>query len=146
MALRTALTCPCWPGKVFATAGSLRTHRLSQRHQPHEARLEIADLRAQLAQSVNARRALERTVQDLATQPRLRRVTESVKKRVAASQAWKCAACAEVLQATYQIDHRQPLWRGGSNEPDNLQALCPNCHAAKTQIEGGSGVAGVAGR
>lgn len=136
MALLTVQTCPCWEGKIFATPGSLRTHRLSQRHQLYEARLEIADLRMQLAQSVNARRALERTVQELATQPRLRRVTECVKKRVAASQAWKCAACAKVLEATYQIDHRIPLWQGGTNEPDNLQALCPNCHAAKTQVEG----------
>ena len=135
MEMQAALTCPCWPGKVFATTGSLRTHRLSQRHRLHEAQLEIADLRVQLAQSVNARRALERTVQELATQPRLRRVTETVKKRVAAAQGWKCAACGAVLTATYQIDHRQPLWRGGSNEPDNLQALCPNCHAAKTQAE-----------
>ena len=136
MALQAVRTCPCWEGKIFATAGSLRTHRLSQRHQLYEARLEIADLRMQLAQSVNARRALERTVQELATQPRLRRVTESVKKRVAASQAWKCATCAKVLEATYQIDHCKPLWQGGTNEPDNLQALCPNCHAAKTQVEG----------
>ena len=135
MALDVRLECPCWPGKNFATGGSLRTHRLSQRHQLYEARLEIADLRAQLAQSVNARVALERTVQELATQPRLRRVTESVKKRVAATQRWKCAHCEAVLEATYQIDHRVPLWRGGSNEPDNLQALCPNCHAAKTQEE-----------
>ena len=68
MALDVRLECPCWPGKNFATGGSLRTHRLSQRHQLYEARLEIADLRAQLAQSVNARVALERTVQELATQ------------------------------------------------------------------------------
>ena len=60
MALQAVRTCPCWEGKIFATAGSLRTHRLSQRHQLYEARLEIADLRMQLAQSVNARRALER--------------------------------------------------------------------------------------
>lgn len=138
MALQPCRECPCWPGKRFATGGSLRTHRLSQRHQLYEARIEIAQLRAQLAQCTNARVALERTVQQLATQPRLRRVTESVKKRVAAAQRWQCAHCDAVLEATYQIDHRIPLWRGGSNEPDNLQALCPNCHASKTQAEGGT--------
>jgi 5-methylcytosine-specific restriction protein A len=137
MALEPRLECPCWPGKRFASEGSLRTHRLSQRHQLFDARLEIADLRRQLTQSTNARAALERTVQELATQPRLRRVTERVKKRIAAAQRWKCAQCDAMLDATYQIDHRIPLWQGGSNEPDNLQALCPNCHATKTQAESG---------
>ncbi len=62
-------------------------------------------------------------------------VSAPVTKLVAAAQAWRCAGCDELLPAAFQIDHRVPLWRGGPDAADNLQALCPNCHAAKTQQE-----------
>lgn len=42
MSLQVRLICLCWPGKQFATPGSLRTRRLSQRHKLHEVQLEFA--------------------------------------------------------------------------------------------------------
>lgn len=62
-------------------------------------------------------------------------VTTAVGKMVAARQAWRCQLCGAVLPPAYQIDHIEPLWRGGADAERNLQALCPNCHAAKTQRE-----------
>jgi hypothetical protein len=38
-------------------------------------------------------------------------------------------------EAGYDIDHIQPLFLGGSNDPTNLQALCPSCHRVKTIAE-----------
>lgn len=38
-------------------------------------------------------------------------------------------------EAGYDIDHIQPLFLGGSNDPCNLQALCPSCHRVKTIAE-----------
>ena len=64
-----------------------------------------------------------------------RKLTEPEKKRVAAAQLWRCAACDDVLPAAYQIDHKVPLADGGRDHVDNAQALCPNCHADKTQRE-----------
>lgn len=32
-----------------------------------------------------------------------------------------------------EVDHIKDLGLGGSDEPDNMIALCPNCHAAKTR-------------
>lgn len=61
-----------------------------------------------------------------------RNVSESVKKTVAASQAWKCGHCKEMLSATYEIDHKIRLEFGGSNAQSNLEALCRNCHGNKT--------------
>ena len=59
-----------------------------------------------------------------------------IQKIVAASQAWKCKACNCMLPASYQLDHVVPLWKGGLDEWDsNAQALCPTCHANKTQKE-----------
>lgn len=63
--------------------------------------------------------------------------TESMKKIVAARQQWKCSECRELLESTYQIDHTIPLWKGGLDcFETNATALCPKCHAVKTQREG----------
>lgn len=64
-----------------------------------------------------------------------RNVSGLLKKKIAASQQWKCGACAAILDETYEVDHKLALFQGGTNEPDNLVALCPNCHRHKTVEE-----------
>ena len=129
------LECPCTPEKVFASVATLRRHHTSQRHKVWMLREDNRRLRADLAAAENRCRELERTVQQLIAQPRRRRVTERVKKQVAADQEWKCSSCSCLLSSAYQIDHIVPLWKTGSNERENLTALCANCHALKTQRE-----------
>jgi 5-methylcytosine-specific restriction protein A len=41
----------------------------------------------------------------------------------------KCGALGSV------VDHIVPLWKGGSDEPENKQTLCDPCHAEKTAQE-----------
>ena len=62
-------------------------------------------------------------------------ISPLVKKRVAAKQKWRCALCKQLLDETFEIDHRTPLYKGGhpTNE-NNLQALCKRCHAFKTAV------------
>uniref|UniRef100_A0A6C0AJH3 HNH nuclease domain-containing protein n=1 Tax=viral metagenome TaxID=1070528 RepID=A0A6C0AJH3_9ZZZZ len=72
----------------------------------------------------------------------IRNVTESQKRRVAGRQRFKCAA--SILDYTcplkgepfdesgYEIDHIKELRDGGSNDLENLQALCIMCHRVKT--------------
>ena len=55
-----------------------------------------------------------------------------MKKTIGAKQLWKCNMCLKLLDETYQIDHKICVKDGGTNEENNLQALCPNCHAKKT--------------
>jgi len=64
-----------------------------------------------------------------------RNVTGLMKKRVAASQGWKCEHCSSLLDETYEVDHRLALFNGGSNDMSNLVALCPGCHRKKTVDE-----------
>ena len=64
-----------------------------------------------------------------------RNVTGLMKKKIAASQEWKCGNCKSLLDETYEVDHRKALFQGGTNEPENLVALCPNCHRHKTVEE-----------
>lgn len=66
---------------------------------------------------------------------RKRHLGNSMKKRVGASQEWRCAKCKELLPATFQVDHVVPHAIGGTDHPSNLEALCVECHAAKSQSE-----------
>lgn len=64
-----------------------------------------------------------------------RKVLESTKKIVASNQEWKCGFCKHSLPPSYQIDHITPYSISNSDELSNLMALCPTCHANKTQCE-----------
>ena len=66
-----------------------------------------------------------------------RLVSETTKKIVASKQKWTCAICQKMLDETYEIDHVKPLYKGGSNLPENLMALCPICHRKKTNRDRG---------
>jgi hypothetical protein len=64
-----------------------------------------------------------------------RSVSETKKKYVASNQEWKCGNCKSQLDHTFEIDHRVRLEYGGSNDVQNLIALCRNCHGRKTASE-----------
>lgn len=64
-----------------------------------------------------------------------RNVSESMKKMVAANQQWHCGLCHRLLDETYEVDHIVPLYKGGSNQMDNLMALDPICHRKKTNAD-----------
>jgi len=64
--------------------------------------------------------------------------SEPERRKIAERQNWKCGsdACklAGKLEA-YDLDHIIPLWKGGKDDDDNVQALCPACHRKKTDME-----------
>ena len=64
-----------------------------------------------------------------------RNVSETKKKYIASQQNWRCGQCNSQLNHTYEIDHKIRLEYGGSNEVNNLVALCRNCHGEKTAKE-----------
>ena len=65
--------------------------------------------------------------------------TEFQRRQIAKRQNWICADKECTLEGQelreYDIDHIIPLSLGGSEEDDNLQALCPACHRKKTDKE-----------
>jgi HNH endonuclease len=64
-----------------------------------------------------------------------RSVSETKKKYVASMQDWKCGKCQTKLNAWYEVDHKKRLEYGGTNNVDNLVALCRECHGEKTAME-----------
>lgn len=55
---------------------------------------------------------------------------------LAYNQAYRCAHCQELLHPDSEADHIVPWSLTGDDADGNLQVLCPNCHAAKSQDEG----------
>lgn len=66
------------------------------------------------------------------TKANSRSVSETKKKYVASEQQWRCAECRNSLDATFEVHHKVPLYKGGTNHVNNLEALCRNCHGNKT--------------
>ena len=64
-----------------------------------------------------------------------RSVSETKKKYVASMQDWKCGECSKQLNAWFEVDHKIRLEHGGSNEVQNLVAMCRECHGHKTAME-----------
>lgn len=59
----------------------------------------------------------------------------ALKRIIGAQQQWRCPVCKQLLPASFQIDHIVALHKGGDNNRENLQALCPTCHAEKSYLE-----------
>ena len=38
-------------------------------------------------------------------------------------------------QGPFEIDHITCVWEGGTNAPENLRALCVECHKKKTALD-----------
>lgn len=53
-------------------------------------------------------------------------------------QGWRCAGGRSLLKPGMELDHRLPHAMVGDHEADafqNLQCLCPECHALKTKYD-----------
>ncbi len=46
-----------------------------------------------------------------------------------------CAICRRLVAypAGFELDHITPLFKDGEDTDDNMQVLCPPCHAKKTE-------------
>ena len=62
-------------------------------------------------------------------------ICQARRLQVLTRQQGKCADCGDELGKA-EIDHLVPLCKGGSDDLGNLQALCSQCHGAKSKGEG----------
>lgn len=66
--------------------------------------------------------------------PRIQ-VPNSVSLDIFITQRGLCKKCLKKLDKTCELDHRIPLFLGGTHELSNLQYLCTLCHSWKTHYE-----------
>ena len=55
-----------------------------------------------------------------------------LRREVLKKDNWTCRNCGFRDKEIMQVDHIKEKSTGGKNELRNLQTLCPNCHARKT--------------
>lgn len=62
---------------------------------------------------------------------------EQTRKRILSRDKGLCQVCMAdgKLRPAKQVDHKVPKFEGGSEDDDNLQAICVDCHKAKTAVE-----------
>lgn len=63
------------------------------------------------------------------------RFTKDQREYIKTRQDGLCNECCDELDDKYHIDHITPLSAGGTNDENNLQALCVSCHIEKTRME-----------
>lgn len=69
--------------------------------------------------------------------PRRKRFHRRIYWQILRRQKARCSACDGSLRSGYQFDHVLPIWLGGADAPENLEALCVPCHRHKTALEAG---------
>ena len=64
---------------------------------------------------------------------------ERVRKVVLERDSYCCQPCKRRgrVTAARAVDHIRPKAKGGTDAPDNLQAICDPCHTAKTIRDNG---------
>lgn len=53
-------------------------------------------------------------------------------KNLYVRQRGKCAICSDYLFGKFETDHIIPLSKSGTNEPENIQLVCPKCNKEKS--------------
>lgn len=66
------------------------------------------------------------------------------RNRIKARDFGMCVLCQERGKVSIgrEVDHKVPLWAGGSDEDDNKWLLCTPCHEEKTAREAADRAAG----
>lgn len=58
-------------------------------------------------------------------------ITPALVRRMYKDQGGRCLYCDVILADVYHADHKTPLSRGGTNEPENLALACAECNLRK---------------
>lgn len=64
---------------------------------------------------------------------------QRIRLRIMGRDMWLCQTCLQSGRPTpaTQVDHITPKAKGGTDEDENLQAICEGCHKEKTARDSG---------
>jgi 5-methylcytosine-specific restriction endonuclease McrA len=67
-------------------------------------------------------------------QPKRQPIKPSLRFEILKRDNYRCQMCGATAKdgATLEIDHIHPVSKGGTNQSDNLQVLCRDCNAGKS--------------
>jgi 5-methylcytosine-specific restriction protein A len=59
------------------------------------------------------------------------------RKRIKERDGWLCQNCQRNGRTSvgHEVDHIIPLWKGGTDDDDNKELLCRECHKTKSARE-----------
>lgn len=83
---------------------------------------------------------LKTTRSTIAATDRIRgRALQAIRHRILRRDAGicRCSTCQRTgaLKAAHEVEHRIPLWAGGTEDDSNRYAINVDCHAEKTRCE-----------
>lgn len=59
------------------------------------------------------------------------KVSNELRQEIFERDGYTCVNCGSTEKESLEIDHIQPISKGGKTEPSNLQTLCRNCNIRK---------------
>ena len=130
-------SCSLVPNEKDARIALLEKQLAAKDEQLNEQREDLRMFEKLLAERFTE---LQDEVKQLRKRKKATRINraEPERRKIAERQNWKCASDTCKLNGkleAYDLDHIIPLWKGGEDTEDNLQALCPACHRRKTDLE-----------
>jgi 5-methylcytosine-specific restriction endonuclease McrA len=135
----------CICGKGYSHRVSLCVHRKTcQKHQESKLvnNVVMSEMKQRLDKYENEREELKSQISLLLEnqnnkpmKTRRRKITPFLRSKIKESQNHACNICSLPLSEYFQIDHMIALQYGGTDDEQNLQALCCECHAKKSIIE-----------
>ena len=134
-------SCKC--GKIFSCRQTLHVHKkkcdLSSNCLEYCKHLEDENARMSkmLPQNVHTNTVGTQTDEEyqLSNDVCRKKITPKRRSIIYEYQNGLCKNCSIELPTFFHIDHIIALRFGGTNEDDNLQAICANCHNSKTILE-----------
>jgi 5-methylcytosine-specific restriction endonuclease McrA len=127
-------SCGCLKAKKVADLLSTRTDKRCTRCKQHKSLSEFGISRGRwdgLDPSCKPCRAIVSAINEHRRRNAPGSFNANDIKRMYEHQNGKCVYCSIDLSGGYHIDHIWPISRGGTNYPENLQLLCPQCNLRK---------------
>jgi 5-methylcytosine-specific restriction endonuclease McrA len=120
-------------GELLAVMAEISLEKLNPAREPRQKK------ETQVSQSVYARKVAEGERQPHANEARAREfvsrayIHASLRREVWKLANGKCAGCGGLYRL--QIDHIQPIAKGGTNKPENLRLLCFHCNQRQADLK-----------